>query len=593
MRRLLAPFGVAGWAGVAAAVAASALRVAVVPLFVGPVLDRVLVQGDMDVLPRVLATSGAALIGMSLLVLAQETMLASSGAALAARWRERLYRDLLRRDPGRLPGTSGGLAGRILADLVEVEHFHRYGIGTIVAEATAIAAILAVLFWRAPGPTLALLALGVPAAWVLAVLGRRLRAQADRAQAGSEAVTAHLQEGLRQHAVARAFGAEEFLIRRFDEANDATRRAAVRRGFLSALQIPASQIALFVALAGLVTLLAGQASTGRLSVGEVVEYLTLVALLTTPAQMLPRGYALLRQGEAAARRLRQLETAPASHVPSPDAARPEAPGRDDPPHDLAGAHAAEREAPAYLADAERGLHLDDVWVRHLDGPYVLRGATARLPERGLVALVGESGAGKSTLLAMLLGFLAAERGRATLAGRPLTAARDAIGWVPQSLDLMRGPLRDNLTLGRDARDEELREALRAVGMDEAVDELPTGLDHVLDEDGAGLSGGQRQRLAIARALLRRPAVLLLDEPTANLDAASEAALVRTLRREARHRLVLAVAHRTALADAADLVLRLEDGRLHPVDASSAEAAVPTAAGDPRSGRGGDAGGGPT
>lgn len=578
MRRLLAPFGVAGWAGVAAAVAASALRVAVVPLFVGPVLDRVLVQGDMDVLPRVLTSTGAALIGMSLLVLAQETMLASSGAALAARWRERLYRDLLRREPGRLPGTSGGLAGRILADLVEVEHFHRYGIGTIVAEGTAIAAILAVLSWRAPGPTLALLALGVPAAWVLAVLGRRLRAQADRAQAGSEAVTAHLQEGLRQHAVARAFGAEEFLIRRFEGANDATRRAAVRRGFLSALQIPASQIALFAALAGLVTLLAGQASAGRLSVGEVVEYLTLVALLTTPAQMLPRGYALLRQGEAAARRLRALESAPA---------------RDGPSHDLPGADAAERVAPASVTGAERGLHLDDVWVRHPNGPYVLRGATARLPDRGLVALVGDSGAGKSTLLAMLLGFLAAERGRATLAGRPLASARDAIGWVPQSLDLMRGPLRDNLTLGRDARDEDLWEALRAVGMDEAVDNLPTGLDHVLDEDGAGLSGGQRQRLAIARALLRRPGVLLLDEPTANLDAVSEDALVRTLRREGRQRLVLAVAHRAALADAADLVLRLEDGRLHPVDARPEDAAAPTVASDPRSGRGGGAGGGRT
>jgi ATP-binding cassette subfamily B protein len=569
VRRLLAPFGVAGWAGVAAAVAASALRVAVVPLFVGPVLDRVLVQGDMDVLPRVLAVTGAALIGMSLLVLAQETMLASSGAALAARWRERLYRDLLRRDPGRLPGTSGGLAARILADLVEVEHFHRYGIGTIVAEATAIAGILAVLFWRAPGPTSALLALGVPAAWVLGALGRRLRAQADRAQAGSEAVAAHLQEGLRQHAVARAFGAEEFLIGRFDVANAATRRAAVRRGFLSALQIPATQVALFVALAGLVALLAGQAAAGRLTVGEVVEYLTLVALLTTPAQMLPRGYALLRQGEAAARRLRQLETASA----------PERPGRDR--HAAGAADAAGRAPPAGTpertpapqdAGAAGGLALEDVWVRHPDGPYVLRGATARLPDRGLVALVGDSGAGKSTLLAMLLGFLATERGRATLAGRPLASARDAIGWVPQSLDLMRGTLRDNLTLGRETRDEELWAALRAVGMDAAVAALPTGLDHVLDEDGAGLSGGQRQRLAIARALLRRPALLLLDEPTANLDPAAERALVATLRAEGRSRLVLAVAHRSALATAADVVLRLEDGRLDEAPAASGGAA---------------------
>jgi ABC-type bacteriocin/lantibiotic exporter with double-glycine peptidase domain len=246
-----------------------------------------------------------------------------------------------------------------------------------------------------------------------------------------------------------------------------------------------------------------------------------------------------------------------------DAAAPSA------PIDPAPAGTAERPAePA--GDAATGLTLQDLWVRYEpDGPWVLAGATAHLPERGLVALVGDSGAGKSTLLGVLLGFVRADRGQVRLAGAPLATRPGAIGWVPQSLDLMRGSVRDNLALGREVDDAQVRAAIRAVGMAAAIDALPAGLDTTLDEDGAGLSGGQRQRLAIARALLGRPAVLLLDEPTANLDASAEAALVATLRAEAGHRLVVAVAHRSALADAADRVVELADGRLRTVAAAGA------------------------
>ncbi|MDZ7708134.1 MAG: ABC transporter ATP-binding protein [Trueperaceae bacterium] len=573
LRRFLLPFGRVGWAGVGAAIVSAGLRVAVVPLFVGPVFDGVVAQGRLDALPGVLATTGAAVAAMSVALLAQDAWLARAGASLAASWRTRLYDGLLKREPGQLPGTSGGLAGRIVTDLREVETYHQYGIGTLAAESAAIVGILGVLLWRAPLPTLALMALGVPSALLLGALGRRLRGQADRAQAGSEAVVAHLQEGLRQHAVVRAFDAEPFMLRRFASANEATRRAASRRGLLSALQVPATQIAVFAALAGLVALLAGRAAAGSMSVGGVLEYLTLVALLATPAQLLPRGYALARQAEAAGRRLVALaDRVPGDDAPDRPALGDDAPGLDAPDPDTPGLDAPDRQAPGDMGGDE-SLVLDDVWARHQDGPWILRGASARLPARGLVALVGDSGAGKSTLLAVLLGFMPAARGSLELAGVPLRSRPDAIGWVPQSLDLMRGSVRDNLTLGRSASDDEIWTALRAVALDQAVNDLPAGLDHPLTEDGAGLSGGQRQRLAIARALLRRPAALLLDEPTANLDGASEEALVRTLRREARHRLVLAVAHRTALADAADLVLRLHDGRLDRVQAATADDAT--------------------
>ena len=535
MRQVLLPYGRLGWAGVLAAAGSSILRVAVLPLFIAPVLDDVIAAGNLAALPRILLLTGLAVAASSLLLLLQDGLLARSGARLIANRRRAVYERLLGRRPGSLSGTSGGLAGRIVSDLREVETYHQYGIGTLVAESFAVVGILAVLLWRAPIPTLVLLALSVPVALILAVLGRRLRQQATRTQEGTEDVAAHLQEGLKHHAVARVFRAERFLLERFRRPNERTRDAAERRGWLAALQTPAAQVAVFAALGFLVWLLAQQAAAGRLTVGQVVEYIALVSLLATPAQILPRGYAMLRQAEAAARRMATLEAQPAQPLARPATETGE-------------------------VENEHGLVLDGLSVGYDNQP-VLSGIDVTLPERGLVTVQGESGAGKSTLLATLLGILPPLAGSVRLNGQPVTDPTEVFGWVPQSLDLMRGSLRDNLTMGRHVDDHDVRAALADAGMASAVAALEDGLDHTLDEDGSGLSGGQRQRLSIARALLTHPAVLLLDEPTANLDAASEAEVNATLVREAERRLVVAVAHRDTLAQQADVTLAVEDGTL--------------------------------
>lgn len=540
MRPALRPPGWVGVLGVAAAFTSAVLRVAVVPLFVTPVMDQVIGAGDLAALPRVLLVAGLAVIGMAGTLAIQDAALAHGGALRVADLRKRAYRALLARTPGHLPGTSGGLAGRMVSDVREVELFHQGAIGTLIAETVTVLGIIAVLAWRAPLATLMLIALGVPAAWLLQRLGARLRVSADRAQAGTEAVAATVQEGLKHHAVVRAFRAEGFMLDRFDVANGATRRAATRRSLLAAVQVPITQIAVFLALAGLVALLASRAATGVMTVGEVVEYITLVALLSTPAQLLPRGFVMLRQAEAALDRIDDLLAAPAD------------PGRER-VLALASDGASSRET---------GLLLEGVWARYGDGPWVLRDVTARAPSTGLVVVTGGSGAGKSTLVSLLLGFVPVERGRVSLEGAPLDPSK--VAWVPQSLDLLRGTVRETVTLGRATPDGEIWDALRDVGMAGVVHALPGGLDATLDEDGAGLSGGQRQRLLVARALLREPAVIVLDEPTANLDGASEAGLVETLLREAQRRLVIAVAHREALPRAAHHVWHVANGAVSDV-----------------------------
>ncbi|MEU5424271.1 thiol reductant ABC exporter subunit CydD [Streptomyces olivoreticuli] len=179
-----------------------------------------------------------------------------------------------------------------------------------------------------------------------------------------------------------------------------------------------------------------------------------------------------------------------------------------------------------------------------------------------VALVGPSGAGKSTLLDVLLGFARPAAGRVLVGGTDLSSLspeswRDQVAWVPQRPHVFAGTVAENVRLARpDATDAQVREALRAAGALDFVSMLHHGTDTRLGEDGAGLSAGQRQRVALARAFLADRPVLLLDEPTANLDGETEEAVVEAVRRLAEGRTVLLVVHRPALLAVADRVIRL-------------------------------------
>jgi ATP-binding cassette subfamily C protein CydCD len=190
-----------------------------------------------------------------------------------------------------------------------------------------------------------------------------------------------------------------------------------------------------------------------------------------------------------------------------------------------------------------------------------------------VALVGPSGVGKSTLLNVLLGFVEPTSGRASVGGVDLAEValeewHARVAWVPQRPHLYAGSVAENVRLARpDADDSAVRRALSDAGALEFVDALPGGMRTVLGEDGVGLSAGQRQRLALARAFLADRPVLLLDEPTASLDGATEAEVVEAVRRLAVGRTVLLVVHRPALLDVADRVVRLKPEAPVAVDGS--------------------------
>ncbi len=217
----------------------------------------------------------------------------------------------------------------------------------------------------------------------------------------------------------------------------------------------------------------------------------------------------------------------------------------------------------------RQIEFDGVSYAHHGRGQILEEASLRIPARGLTLIVGPSGSGKTTLLDLVVGLLQPDSGRILIDGVPLPELdlrgwRRQIGYVPQESVMVDESVAHNLTLGEQIPEEKIRAALRAADALQFVEAMPEGLQTHVGQGGSRLSGGQRQRLAIARALIHEPRLLILDEATSNLDPEAQEAIVETVAHLKSRVAVLAVAHQEKMVRVADQVLRLADNRLEPL-----------------------------
>nr|WP_078576398.1 ABC transporter ATP-binding protein [Streptomyces sp. AA0539] len=356
-------------------------------------------------------------------------------------------------------------------------------------------------------------------------------------------VNADLQESVAGLRMVQAFRRESDGYERFTDRSDGYRRARLRGQWLISVYFPFVQLLATLATAGVLLVGAGRVGAGTLTAGALVAYLLYIELFFAPVQQLSQVFDGYQQAVVSLGRIQELLAEPTT---TPPAERP-------------------RPVPERLRGEVEFRGVRFAYRGAEDGTEALRGIDLTIPAGQTVAFVGETGAGKSTLVKLVARYYDPTRGAVRVDGTDLrdldlSGYRHRLGVVPQEPYLFDGTVRDAIAYGRPgASDAEVEAAARAVGAHHMIAALPGGFHQPVGERGRALSAGQRQLIALARAELVRPDILLLDEATAALDLATEALVNRATDRLAVRRTTLVVAHRLTTAARADRVVVLDRG----------------------------------
>ena len=437
--------------------------------------------------------------------------------------------------------STGDLVARFSSDLGTLETVLARSLPTLIYAGLQLVISTAVLLWldaRLALITLAFLPICVLGPRLLA--GRATEASYQRRQQEAQALAA-VQENIAAHAVVRAFALQSERRARFRAQLETLGNATARASYLGSLVGKTTDVGVNLVQLSVIAVGAWLVFNERLEVGGLFAFIGTFVNLGLAISNLSQTIPALVQAATGLRRIDELLDAPVAVTDAPNAV------------------AAPR--------LTREIHLDHVGFSYSGEQRNLDDVSIRIPAGHSVALVGGSGSGKSTILTLIARFYDPQEGAVTIDGCDVRGVTHAsllaqIGIVSQETVLFDTTVRENLRLARPgATDAAVEAAARAAEIHDFILTLPQGYDTVVGERGGRLSGGQRQRLALARAILREPAILILDEATSALDPATEAGIQRTLERLARDRTVISVTHRLSTAVSADTILVLDRGRV--------------------------------
>jgi len=377
--------------------------------------------------------------------------------------------------------------------------------------------------------------------YAMKIFGRKLKSSGSLIQERMADITSMLQESIAAIRVVKSFVREAYEIKRFDHQNVLNFQAAMKNVKLMSLLTPTVEFLAAVAVTFIVWFGGYEVVNETITAGELVAFLTYAVNLANPVKRLSRVYGAIQKAMAAAERVFDVMDMDEQIKDGPDS--------------------------KVLPKIEGKVVFDNVTFSYKEGQAALSNVSLTAEPGQMIALVGPSGSGKSTIANLIPRFYDIDSGSISIDGydvREVTtdSLREQIGLVPQETMLFSTTVMENIRYGRlDATDEEIIAASKAANADEFIQELPDGYNTKIGERGLNLSGGQRQRLAIARAILKNPRVLILDEATSALDTESEKIVQDALDKLMVGRTSFVIAHRLSTIFNADQIFVVENGHV--------------------------------
>lgn len=461
---------------------------------------------------------------------------------IAKRLRDRLYARVLEMHLGYFAEErKGDLIVRMTNDIEEFRVSALQMLESVLRDPVAIVISFGVMI--AISPKLTLIAV-VMTLFIVLVIGRissKLKRRSTRAQDKMADVTSVIEETLGGLRIVKAFNAEAHQSKKFEAHNREHSQLLTRIWWRMATASPISEFLGAAVVCGLLLVGGFFVVRGEFLAGALISFIAMFWSMITPLKALSTAFFNLKKGFGAADRIFQLLETPSAIIDKPDAVA--------------------------LPTLSQGITYEEVSYSYEGERDVLSAVSFHLPKGQILALVGPSGAGKSTLADLLPRFYEVARGRILVDGIPiqeikLADLRAMIGMVSQEPILFNDSIHNNIALGRpEATREEVIAAAQVANAHEFIMETEQGYDTPIGDRGMKLSGGQRQRLTIARAVLRNPPILILDEATSSLDSKSEQLVQEALFRLMRHRTSIVIAHRLSTIQHADQILVMQEGKV--------------------------------